>query len=75
MMTALKIRRIGNSLGVVIPKDVLDRLAIKEGEHLTLIEMSNEMRLTKGDAAFERKLEAARHVMKRRFEALRELAK
>jgi putative addiction module antidote len=74
-MTTLKIRKIGNSLGVVLPKEVLDRLSIGEGEHLTLVEAPNELRLLKGEAGFDQKLEAAKYVMKKRFVALRELAK
>jgi putative addiction module antidote len=74
-MTALKIRKIGNSLGVVFPKNTLERMAMREGDHLTLIESADEIRLAKPESDFDRKMAAARHVMKKRFEALRELAK
>ncbi len=33
-MTTLKIRQIGNSLGVVLPKDILSRLNVKDGDNL-----------------------------------------
>lgn len=74
-MTALKVRRIGNSLGVVIPKEVLNRQGVAEGDTLYLSETAGDMRLAKMDSDFEKKMEAARYVMKKRFAALRELAK
>ncbi len=74
-MTALKVRKIGNSTGVILPKDVLDRHNISPGDIVQLNERGGELVITRDDDAFSRQMEAARHVMRRRFSALRELAK
>ncbi|MGN7725906.1 AbrB/MazE/SpoVT family DNA-binding domain-containing protein [Luteimonas sp. 22616] len=74
-MTSLKLTRIGNSVGVVLPKDVLARLRLGEGDAVYLTESPDGYRLTPYDAEFERQMEAARRVMKRRRAALRELAR
>lgn len=74
-MTALKIRRIGNSAGVILPKDVLDRHNISPGDIAQISERGAELVITRHDDAFSRQMQAARHVMRRRFSALRELAK
>ncbi|MGL4439851.1 MAG: AbrB/MazE/SpoVT family DNA-binding domain-containing protein [Bosea sp. (in: a-proteobacteria)] len=74
-MTALKVRKIGNSTGVILPKEVLDRHNISPGDIVQLSERGAELVITRDDDAFSRQMEAARHVMRRRFSALRELAK
>ena len=74
-MTALKLTRIGNSVGVVLPKEILSRLDLEAGDAIYLTESPDGYRLTPYDADFERQMEAARRVMKRRRAALRELAK
>lgn len=74
-MTALKIRKIGNSAGVILPKDVLDRHNISPGDIVQLNERGAELVITRDDDAFSRQMEVAREVMRRRFSALRELAK
>jgi putative addiction module antidote len=74
-VTALKIRKIGNSTGVILPKDVLDRHSISLGDIVQLNERGAELVITRNDDAFSRQMEVARHVMRRRFSALRELAK
>lgn len=74
-MTALKLSRIGNSVGVVLPKDVLARLRLEAGDTIYLTESPDGYRLTPYDAEFEAQMRIARGVMKRRRAALRELAK
>jgi putative addiction module antidote len=74
-MTALKLRKIGNSTGVILPKDVLAELNVKEGEVIHLVKSGAGYSLHADLSEFERKMEAARHVMRKRFSALRELAK
>lgn len=74
-MTALKLRRIGNSVGVILPKEVLAELNVKEGEVVHLQKSGGIFTLRGGESDFDRKVEAAKHVMRKRFEALRELAK
>ncbi|WP_026872599.1 AbrB/MazE/SpoVT family DNA-binding domain-containing protein [Inquilinus limosus] len=74
-MVALKLRAIGNSVGAVLPKDVLNRLHVREGDTLYLTEAPDGYRLTPYDPEFEGQMEAARKVMKKRRNLLRELAK
>ena len=63
-MTQLKVRQIGNSLGVVLPKEVLSRLNLKDGDSLFVIEGSDgSMRITPYDPAFEAQMDAAREGM------------
>src|SRR3546814_13561881 len=63
-MTSLKLTRIGNSVGVVLPKDVLARLRLGEGDAVYLTESPDGYRLTPDDAEFERQMRAAETVMR-----------
>ena len=75
-MQHLKVRKIGNSLGVVLPKETLAQLGVGEGDELIVSEAPNgEMRITRGEVDLDRQLEAVRRGMKRYRNALRELAK
>ncbi|MGR3716794.1 MAG: AbrB/MazE/SpoVT family DNA-binding domain-containing protein [Thermohalobaculum sp.] len=75
-MQHLKVRKIGNSLGIVLPKETLALLGVGEGDELIVSEAPNgEMRITRGEVDLDRQLEAARKGMKRYRNALRELAK
>ena len=75
-MVELKVRKFGNSLGVILPKEVLQRLSGAEGEKLFLIETpGGEYRLTPYDPAFETKMAKADDIMSRYRNALHILAK
>lgn len=75
-MVELKIRKIGNSLGVVLPKGVIQRLRAADGEKVYLIEAADgEYRLTAYDPAFEKKMEKAEDIMARYRNTLRALSK
>jgi putative addiction module antidote len=74
-MTVLKLTRIGNSVGVILPKEVLARLKVGQGDTLFVTEAANGVTLTPYDPEFERQMTAARRVMKKRRDVLRELAK
>jgi putative addiction module antidote len=71
----LKVRRIGNSLGVVLPKDVLAQLRVGEGDELTVSETPDGVALSSYDEEVRRQIEIGRDLMKRYRNALRELAK
>lgn len=71
----LKVRKIGNSLGVVLPKDVLAKLRAGEGDELTVSDTTAGVALQRHDAELQEQIEAARRAMKRYRNALRELAK
>lgn len=75
-MIDLKIRKVGNSLGVVLPKEVLSRLKAADGERLFLIATPDgDYRLTPYDPEFERQMRLADEGMVRYRNTLRALAK
>ncbi len=74
-MVELKIRRFGNRLGVILPKEIIDRLRAKDGETLFLIEAPDGgYRLTSDEPAFKEKLVKAEDIIGRYCDTLRELA-
>lgn len=74
-MATLKLRAIGNSVGVVLPKELLTRLRLAEGDTVQVVETPDGFRVIRHDPEFERQMELAREVMRRRRAVLRELAK
>jgi putative addiction module antidote len=74
-MFALKLTQIGNSVGVVLPKELLARLHVEKGDTVYATESPEGVRLTPFDPAFEQQMEAARKIMKARRNVLHELAK
>jgi putative addiction module antidote len=75
-MVQLKVRKFGNSLGVVLPKDVINRLRTKDGQPLFLIEAPDgAYRLTPYDPAFEKKMAKAEDIVGRYRNTLHTLAK
>ena len=75
MNKPLKITKIGNSAGIVLPKEVLAHLDRKVGDELTLVLKPGGIELVGGEPDFEEQMAAARKVMAARKRALRELAK
>lgn len=75
MTKPLKLIAIGNSTGVILPKDVLAHLRVSQGDVLGVSTTADGVELKPYEPDFEEQVEAARAVMKRRFSALRELAK
>jgi len=71
----LKLIKVGNSLGVILSKEVLARLGVELGDLLDVVEKVDGIHLQRHDEGFATQMEAAREVMKRRRNALRELAK
>lgn len=71
----LKIRKIGNSLGATFPKEVLDKLQIREGDTLYVTETPEGIQLTVYDPDFETVMEAADEMTHRYRNALKKLAK
>ena len=74
-MPALKLTAIGNSVGLILPKEVLARLGVGKGDTLFAVETDGGLRLTTSDPDFEKQMEVARQVMKKRRTVLRALAK
>jgi putative addiction module antidote len=75
-MLELKVRKIGNSLGVVLPKEAVNRLQADEGDRLFLIEGPNgAYQLTPYDPAFERKMKQAEDIIGRYRNTMHTLSK
>lgn len=74
-MTALKLTQIGNSVGVILPKEVLARLKLEKGDMVFLTDAAGGVLLTPYSVEFEAQMSEARRIMKERRDVLRELAK
>ena len=75
-MVELKVRKFGNSLGVVLPKEVINRLHTGDGEPLFLIEGPNGgYQLTPYDPGFEKKMAKVDDIINRYRNTLHVLAK
>jgi putative addiction module antidote len=75
-MNALKLTQIGNSVGVILPKEMLARMQVEKGDVVFLTEAANNgYVMTPYDPEFEQQMEVARRIMKKRRNVLRELAK
>jgi len=70
----LKITTIGNSAGVVLPKELLARLRLEKGDTLYATEVPGGIKLMPCDPTLEQQMEVAEKVMKRRRTLLRKLA-
>lgn len=71
----LKIRKIGNSLGVIFSKETVTDMNVAEGDELSLVKTENGHLLTAYDPKFEKVMEAVNEGRRRYRNALRELAK
>jgi putative addiction module antidote len=71
----LEIKKIGNSTGLILPKELLARLGLEQGDSVIVSETPHGLTLTKADETFERGLEIARRAMKTYHNTLKELAK
>lgn len=72
---ALTIRAIGNSSGVVLPKELLEALNVGQGDRLFVTRTPDGIVLRPYDEQFAKQMTVAREVMRRRRNVLRELAK
>lgn len=64
-MLKVKIATVGNSVGVVLPKEALARMRAKKGDFLYLVENPQGYTLTPYDPEFAEQMEAASDVMRR----------
>lgn len=71
----LKLRKTGNSLATTWPKEILNRLNVKEGDKLYAVETLHGVLITPYDPKFEKAMDVAKRVMARDRDALKELAK
>jgi putative addiction module antidote len=74
-MSVVKLTQIGNSVGVILPKDVLARLNLQKGDSLYMSDAANGITLSTYDPEFELQMAQARRIRKKRRAVLHELAK
>lgn len=74
-MVQVTVRKIGNSLGVILPAEAAEALKVTAGDKLFLTESPDGFRVTPYNPQFARQLEVAAKGMKKYRNALRELAK
>jgi putative addiction module antidote len=74
-MHKLKLTAVGNSTGVILPREVLARLKAEKGDVVFLTETPDGFRLTPYDSEFERQMAVGRKILKKHRALLRELAK
>ena len=74
-MLKVKVTTLGNSMGVILPKESLARMQAKKGDILYLVESPQGYTLTPYDQDFEEQMAAAEDVMRRYRNALLELAR
>ena len=71
----LQLKKIGNSTGLILPKELLARLGLEQGDELVVTETPSGFKVSKGDESFDKGLEIARKAMKTYRNTLDELAK
>jgi putative addiction module antidote len=74
-MTALKLTQIGNSVGVILPKEVLARLKLEKGDTVFVTDAANGVLLTPYDPNLAEQLEAGREFMREYRDTFHQLAK
>lgn len=71
----LKITQIGNSMGIILPKEVISNMKLDKGDSLWVSESASGYTLTPYNPEFAEQMDAARKIMKKRRNVLHELAK
>ena len=74
-MHVLKLTQIGNSVGMILPRELLAKLGMTKGDTIYAVDQPDGVRLTVADPDFAAQMDVARKVMKDRRAVLRELAK
>ena len=74
-MTKLKIRSVGNSFGVILPAELLEKLRCGEGDELFVTDSPNGVELSPYTPELEKQLDIAEEIMRENRDVLRRLAK
>lgn len=74
MANTMKITTVGNSVGIVLPREILERLRVEKGDTLYALDTPNGIELTAYDPDFAEQMTAAQQVMREDRDALRKLA-
>ena len=76
MLLEIKLRKVGNSVGIVLPKEALAHLKVSEGDTVCVTDATDgSLRMSPAKAEFTRQMKAAEHIIRRYRNTLRELAK
>jgi len=75
MSATVKLTTIGNSTGIIIPREILAKLKVKKGDHLYLTETPDGIHLVPYEPGFAKKMEMLEEVMRENRDVLRQLAK
>ena len=73
-MTTLKVTTVGNSAGVVLPKEVLQHLRVQKGDTLYVLETPKGIELTPYNPEFAAQMEVAEQVMRQDRDVLKKLS-
>lgn len=71
----LKLRKVGNSVALIVPKEVRQNMGVKEGDFVYLTKVPEGYRMSPYDPEFSKQMELARKIQSRHRDALHELAK
>lgn len=74
MKAASKVRRLGNSSAVILPKEIMARLHLEQGDEVHLVETSEGVLITPYDDQTSRQMELAAKVMRENRNMLKKLA-
>ncbi len=71
----IELKKLGNSTGLILPKELLTRLGMVAGDELVITETPDGFKVTRRSETFEKGMEIARKAMKTYHHTLKELAK
>jgi putative addiction module antidote len=74
MTNVLKVTTIGNSVGIILPKDILAKLRVEKGDRVHVTETPNGIELVPFDPVLARQMEVAHKVMRKHRDVLKKLA-
>lgn len=74
MTRKLKLTAIGNSTGLILPKELLEKLRVQRGDELMVLESPDGITLTAFDQTFSEQMDLAERVMRKRRNLLKKLA-
>jgi putative addiction module antidote len=74
MAMTLKLTTVGNSTGIILPRELLEKLHVEKGDLLHVLEVPDGITLTPLNPEFARQMDVAETVMRRRRNMLRKLA-
>jgi putative addiction module antidote len=74
-MASLKVTTVGNSVGLILPRDLLAKLRVAKGDTLYVTETPNGIELTPFNPDFALQMDAAESIMRENRDALRKLAR